>query len=158
MTQDAVLYCEVVQFYARQMSLMEEGRVAEYAATFTEDGVFEHSLGWRLEGRQQIIDGTLGGLEHYAGKAMRHWFNRYVVEQEPDGTVRTSCLAMVSVVDQDGQVTFEPTCTVSDVLVRENGALLTRSRFLQHDTADLTRVWEGRLADSGATASAGTEQ
>ncbi|ALV48883.1 hypothetical protein ASR50_05385 [Streptomyces sp. 4F] len=49
-----------------------------------------------------------------------------------------------------GQVTFEPSCTVRDVLVWSQegaggGRWRARSRFLRHDTSDMSRVWEGRL-------------
>ncbi|KNE82215.1 MULTISPECIES: nuclear transport factor 2 family protein [Streptomyces] len=146
-TTDADLYCEVVQYYARQMPLMEEGRIEEYAATFTEDGVFEHAMGWRLAGREQLVEGTRTGVARYAGKAMRHWYDRITVTAAEDGEVHCGYLAMVSLVDAEGRVSFEPSCTVRDVLVRRDGELLTRYRFIRHDTADPTRIWEGRLAE-----------
>nr|WP_051724673.1 nuclear transport factor 2 family protein [Actinospica acidiphila] len=127
------LYSGVLEFYARQMPLMEEGRIEEYADTFTEDGVFEHALGWRLEGREQLIEGTRSGLARYAGKALRHWHDRFTVDRRPDGALDVTYLAMVSLVDEQGQVTFEPSCTVRDVLVWSQegaggGRWRTRSR------------------------------
>lgn len=72
------------------------------------------------------------------------------MDRRPDGALDVTYLAMVSLVDEQGQVTFEPSCTVRDVLVWSQegaggGRWRTRSRFLRHDTSDMSRVWEGRL-------------
>jgi 3-phenylpropionate/cinnamic acid dioxygenase small subunit len=37
---DQKVYEQVQQFYARQMRCLDEGKVTEWAATFTADGVF----------------------------------------------------------------------------------------------------------------------
>lgn len=36
-------YAAVLQFYARQVQLLDSGRFEEYAATFTADGEFQHT-------------------------------------------------------------------------------------------------------------------
>lgn len=140
------LYVKVQQFYAHQMPLLEENRIEEYVRTFTEDGVFEHQPdGWRLEGRHQIAEGARKNIPRYAGNVFRHWFDKLRVEVVDDSTVRTTFSALVSVTDPRGQVTFEPTSTVRDVLERRGGVLLTRSRTMIHDVAQTSDVWDGVL-------------
>jgi actinorhodin biosynthesis protein ActVIA len=142
----ADLYVEVQTFYAKQMPLLEEGRVDEFAAMFSPDAVVEHpQQGWRLEGRDAIADGSRAGLERYGDSTIRHWFESRLVEPEADGTVRVRSNAIVSLTDPQGVVTFEPSCTVRDVLVRRDGVLYTQSRVMRHDTGDPTRVWAGQF-------------
>ena len=142
------LYLEVQRFYAGQLPLLERRRVDEFASTYTHDGVFEHASGlFKLEGREQIAGGTNASLEHYGDKVFRHWTNHLRVEPVGD-EVHAGFTAIVSVTDQDGRVTWEPSCTVNDILVRHEGRLLVRSRVLQHDVADMGRVWAGQLADA----------
>lgn len=139
------LYLEVLRFYAHQMPLLEQRRIAEFVQTYTPDGVFEHASGlFKLQGQQQIQMGTLSSLENYGDSVFRHWVNHLHVEQVGD-EVHAGFTAIVSVTAPNGQVTWEPSCTVNDILVRREGRLLVRSRVLQHDVSDMRRVWAGQL-------------
>ena len=144
----AELYVEVQQFYAHQMPLLEDGRIEEFVLTFTEDGTFEHAPdGWRLEGREQLVTAMRANIPRYGGSIFRHWFDKLRVEAVAPDTLKTSFAALVSVTDAEGKVTFEPTSTVSDVLVREDGVLHTRARVVGHDIPNPARFWGGVLED-----------
>jgi actinorhodin biosynthesis protein ActVIA len=151
----AELYVELQQFYARQMPLLEARRFPEFLATFTEDGSVEHQPnGWKLEGRAQILtemqarrgeasqplvgeisprDAREGNVPYYNGIVYRYWFDRMSVEPVGD-ELRVGYLAVMSMTDAKGKVSFEPTTTVQDVLVRVDGELYTRSRVVTHDS------------------------
>ncbi|GIH08187.1 hypothetical protein Rhe02_62540 [Rhizocola hellebori] len=139
------IYVEVQKFYARQLPLLEERRVEEYVQTFTENGSFEHASGlFKLHGRTELTAGITPSLEHYGDSVFRHWVGALQVSETGDD-LHVRFTAIVSVTAQNGQVTFEPSCTVADVLVRQHGQLLVKSRVLQHDVADMARVWAGQL-------------
>jgi actinorhodin biosynthesis protein ActVIA len=139
------IYVEVQKFYARQLPLLEEHRVEEYVQTFTENGSFEHASGlFKLQGRTEMIEGITPSLEHYGDSVFRHWVGALQVRETGDD-LHVRFTSIVSVTAQNGQVTFEPSCTVADVLVRQHGQLLVKSRVLQHDVADMARVWAGQL-------------
>ncbi|MGH6655879.1 MAG: nuclear transport factor 2 family protein [Actinocrinis sp.] len=144
----ADLFVDVQQFYARQMPLLEELRIEEFALTFTEDAVFEHVPdGWSMRGRAQLIDATRANTARYGESVFRHWFENRLIEPGDDGAVRVSYTALVSLTAPDGTVTFEPSCTVRDVLVRgADGVLRTSARRLRHDTSSRERYWAGQLS------------
>ncbi|MEV8598875.1 nuclear transport factor 2 family protein [Streptomyces griseoviridis] len=155
---DAELYVDVLQFYARQMPLLEERRLEEFLGTMTEDGSIEHvPNGWRIEGRSALLtemrarrgdpEKPLVGevsaraaraqdVAYYDGIVYRYWFDRMRIEPQPhsDDLLKVSYQAMVSMTDASGKVSFEPTTTVEDVLVRRDGEWFTRSRRVTHDS------------------------
>lgn len=139
------IYVEVQKFYARQLPLLEERRVEEFVQTYTDNGIFEHASGlFKLQGHAEMIAGITGSLEHYGDSVFRHWLGALQVSQTGDD-LHARFTSIVSVTEQSGRVYFEPSCTVRDVLVRRHGRLLVGSRVLQHDVADLERVWAGQL-------------
>ncbi|MBW1602479.1 nuclear transport factor 2 family protein [Streptomyces sp. JJ66] len=105
-----------------------------FAATFTEDGVVVHASGDRAEGRAAMIAGMRANLPRYQGIAVRHWFDKLLIEPQEDGSVHVSYYTLVTQVNREGQVAFQPTFTVDDVLVRVDGELRTRSRVIHRDT------------------------
>jgi actinorhodin biosynthesis protein ActVIA len=142
------LYVELQMFYAHQMPLLEERRPAEFAATYTPDAVIEHASGlFKLTGRQEIAGGIELSIQTYGAKAFRHWYNHLRVE-EAGGEIRSRFTAMVSVTDESGLVTWEPSCEVADILVRQEGKLAVRHRIMRHDVADMRRVWAGQYDQS----------
>jgi actinorhodin biosynthesis protein ActVIA len=89
-----------------------------------------------------MVAGMRAALPRYKDVVTRHWFGHVLIEPGPadgadgaDGdTVRVSYYTLVTLTDRDGKVSFQPTFTVDDVLVRRDGALLTRSRVIRRDT------------------------
>ncbi|MEV8594582.1 nuclear transport factor 2 family protein [Streptomyces sp. NPDC052012] len=129
------LYAEVRTFYARQMRRVDALDIAGFAATFTEDGEVVHAGGQRQRGRAEMIAGMRANLPRYRDIAVRHWFDHLLIETDPvdEDTLRVSYYTLVTQTDRDGRVSFQPTFTVEDVLVRRDGRLLTRSRVIHRD-------------------------
>lgn len=137
------LYAEVQLFYARQAQHLDAVRAREFAATFTEDGVFSHSPDSRpARGRAGIEEEVRGFNERrfaHDPVQRRHWFSMLDVRPQPDGVVHTEFYALV-VVTRPGQAqpVIGPSCVVRDVLVREGDALRTASREVTQDQSLLS--------------------
>ena len=137
MFQDAMLYTEVQNFYAEQVRLQDTNDVDSFAATFTEDAVFQHKSGADpVRGRSDII----AVARQFAAKLdaetvqRRHWFNMLAVRPAEDGVIEASYYALVVDTKPNSRPVIGPSCVVHDVLVREpGGELRTRSRKIEHD-------------------------
>ncbi|MDB1089542.1 nuclear transport factor 2 family protein [Streptomyces sp. ACA25] len=128
------LYAEVQTFFARQMRHVDSLDIEGFADTFTADGVVVHASGERAEGREAMIAGMRANLPRYQGIAVRHWFDKLLIEPQGEDTVHVSYYTLVTQTDRDGKVAFQPTFTVDDVLVRRDGQLFTQSRVIHRDT------------------------
>ncbi|MFD8230104.1 nuclear transport factor 2 family protein [Streptomyces massasporeus] len=128
------LYVEVLRFYAGQMALLDSLDLDGYADTFTEDGVTHHvHRGQKLEGRAALLEHARAALPRYREVVVRHWNDNYRMEQSEDGSLTVAYGSLVTLTDKEGQVRFESTYAVTDVLVRVDGRLRTRSRTLLRD-------------------------
>ncbi|MFF2509121.1 nuclear transport factor 2 family protein [Streptomyces sp. NPDC058067] len=130
------LYAEVQTFYAQQMRRVDALDIEGFADTFTDDGEVVHAGGQRQSGRVEMIAGMRANLPRYQDIAVRHWFGHLLIEADPqdEDTVRVSYYTLVTQTDREGKVSFQPTFTVDDVLVRRDGRLLTRSRVIHRDS------------------------
>ncbi len=130
------LYTEILQFYATQVHLLDDEKVVEFAATFTDDAEFQHTpTDPPARTREGIITAVQSFLTRFENDPVirRHWFNQVSVTPQEDGTIHTTFYALV-VTTRPGQTPIiAPSCVARDVLVRENGRLLTRSRHVEHD-------------------------
>ncbi|MFI8931152.1 nuclear transport factor 2 family protein [Streptomyces sp. NPDC053474] len=136
----SALYQEVLEFYARQMRSLDEGRVTEWAATFTEDGVFSAQAHPRpQEGREAIRQGAAEAVRRLAerGVRRRHWLGMLDVTRHGDGSLTARSYAQVIDTPIGGQAAVELSCTCEDLLVREGDRLLVRHRRVDRD--DLPR-------------------
>ncbi|GAB1644489.1 nuclear transport factor 2 family protein [Krasilnikovia sp. MM14-A1259] len=131
------LYVEVQQFYARQMRQLDERKLEAYAETFTDDAEFGHTPG-REPARTRA--GIVADLREFHKKfendpvQRRHWFNMIDLEPQDDGSMRSTCYALVVTTRTAGAPTIAPSCVVNDVIVRgEDGNLLLKSRRVDHD-------------------------
>lgn len=139
----ADLYLEVQSFYARQMPLLETRKIEDFAGTFTEGATFGYVGGWEpTSGRAALTEGLSRSIPAlYGSSTIRHWFENRVVEAADDGSLRVTQTSIVSVTDENGDVTWEPSCTVEDVLVRVDGVLHVSERLIAHDLTDPMRYW-----------------
>ncbi|MEU5537372.1 nuclear transport factor 2 family protein [Streptomyces sp. NPDC020362] len=130
------LYAEVRTFYAWQMRRVDALDVEGFAHTFTEDGEVRHSDGHVQRGRQEMLAGMRANLPRYKDVTVRHWFDHLLIEADADDpdTLRVSYYTLVALTDREGNVTFQPTFTVDDVLVRRDGVLFTSRRVIRRDT------------------------
>lgn len=132
----AELYAEVQQFYARQMRLLDARKLEAYAATFTEDAVFGHTPGREpARTRAGIIKDLYEVHKRFENdpQQRRHMFTMMDIEPRDDGSIRSTCYALVLTTRPQGSPELVRSCVVHDVLVRENGTLLNRSRHVEHD-------------------------
>jgi len=140
MTQNRTLgelYAEVQLFYARQMQQLDAGKLEAYAATFTEDAEFSHTPG-REPARTR--DGILADLQDFHKRfeddpmQRRHWFNMIDLEPQPDGSIVSTFYALIVKTRPGAAPEIAPSCVVHDVLVRQDGDLLNKSRTVEYDS------------------------
>jgi actinorhodin biosynthesis protein ActVIA len=136
-TTFAETYADVNQFYARQMQLLDNGKFEDYARTFTADGEFQHTPGQPAAvGHAGIVAELESFNTRFAGDPVqrRHSFGMIDVRACPDGSLETNFYALI-VTTRPGvkEPKVGPSCTVRDVLVREDGELRNRSRKVDHD-------------------------
>ncbi|GAB2943139.1 nuclear transport factor 2 family protein [Nonomuraea fastidiosa] len=133
-----VLYAEIQAFYARQTRLLDRGRTGEWAATFTEDGVFEEvTKGLRLEGREAIAASARKRAEATAAEGVqrRHWFGMLEIADEPGGRLGATYYALVMSTPAGGGLSVYLSAEAHDVLVPHAGGWLVRHRSIRHDAA-----------------------
>jgi actinorhodin biosynthesis protein ActVIA len=130
------LYAQVLHFYAHQMQHLDARRFEEYAASFAEDGVFQHSPGAEpAVSRDAIVRELVEFHKKYdpATVRRRHWFNQVALEAQADGTVKSTVYALVATIRPGAQPEINPSCLVHDTLVVEDGEILLKSRLITHD-------------------------
>ncbi|GAB2862455.1 nuclear transport factor 2 family protein [Actinocorallia aurea] len=129
-----VLAAEVAAFYAAQMPLLEERDFTRFAQTFTADCVFGYEGAWQIQGRSALLEGMRANFARYGSSTVRHWFENRRASVSPEGAILVTATCLVSVTSAEGAVSFEPSCTVRDELVREaDGVLRTGYRIIRHD-------------------------
>ncbi|MFL1429448.1 MULTISPECIES: nuclear transport factor 2 family protein [unclassified Nocardiopsis] len=130
------LLLEVQHFYARQMHHLDEGRVEEWAATFTEDGVFAANAHPEpATGRAAITAAARATTEQLARDRVRrrHWLGMLDVRPGADGTITAVSYAQILSTRIGDRSELLLSCTCEDVLVREGGELLVRHRQVRRD-------------------------
>ncbi|MFI1203636.1 nuclear transport factor 2 family protein [Streptomyces sp. BHT-5-2] len=135
-TQDlTALHAEVQHFHARQMQLMDRRDFEAFAATFTEDGEFSHTPGQLARTRAGIVAELREFHRRFDDDPVvrRHWFDMLVVDPQQDGSLRATFYALVVDTRPGAGSRLGPSCLVTDVLVRVDGALLNRSRQVRQD-------------------------
>ncbi|MFE4519374.1 nuclear transport factor 2 family protein [Kitasatospora sp. NPDC056783] len=130
------LYEEVQHFYGRQMRHLDEGEVAEWAATFTEDGVFAaNARPHPQEGRPAIEQGAREAARRLAeaGVRHRHWLGMLEVTERPDGSLLARTYALIVATPRGGPAAVHLSCDCEDELVRVGGELKVRHRRVRRD-------------------------
>ncbi|WP_116199126.1 nuclear transport factor 2 family protein [Amycolatopsis circi] len=126
----------VQHFYARQMFLLDENRVAEWLDTFADDGVFRSTgLPEPLGGRAAIEKLTRAGVEERRcrGAVHRHLLTGLHADGRPDGSLvaRSYVLVVETLPEETSRVWASTVC--QDVLFRRGGGWLVRSRQVSLD-------------------------
>lgn len=130
------LYAQVQQFYAAQMQRLDDVDIEGYAATFTEDAEFTHTPD-RPPARTRA--GIISDLREFHRRfeadpmRRRHWFNMINLEPLPDGRIKSTAYCLVVKTRPGQKPEIAPSCVVHDVLLHQDGALLTQSRRVEHD-------------------------
>lgn len=68
-----------------------------------------------------------------AEEQRRHWHGMVAVFPNDDGSLRVRCYALVFATRREQQPVLHRVCVCEDVLVRENGGLLVKSRKVTRD-------------------------
>ena len=117
------LYTEVQQFYARHFHLLDAGRAAEWAETFTVDGWFwPRTLPEPVRGRAALTAGVRRTHERLAeaGEQHRHWHGMVDVRPRDDGDLDVRCYALIYVIPRGEapRLHLSCVCTVFAMLSR----------------------------------------
>ncbi|GAA3050854.1 nuclear transport factor 2 family protein [Streptomyces glomeratus] len=132
----ATVHAEVQQFYAEHMQLLDSGAASEWAATFTEDGSFAPpSAPEPIVGRKALEAGVRTAQAELAesGEVVRHLFGMIAVRPLPDGALKVRSYVQVIKTRRDGEPRPALMCVCTDLLVREEGALLVKERQVTRD-------------------------
>lgn len=146
------VFTEVQQFYARQMNLLDGAAPdnAAWAATFTEDAVFESNVAERLVGRPAILRSVTAATDRIFADDLdfRHWIGMLDIEPLDDaeedgdgagedgdggGGLRTRYYALAMSTPRNGSLTIRSHTVGFDHLVRRDGRWLVRHRYLSVD-------------------------
>jgi|HubBroStandDraft_1064217.scaffolds.fasta_scaffold02909_11 hypothetical protein len=136
MTPETDLFVNVQRFYARQMRMLDEGLTAQWADTFTPDGVFAQNVAPApLCGRAAIAAAASGRVEtlRREGMVRRHWLGMLEVEQRQDGTVWTRYYALAMGTPRDGPLNVYVSTVNEDILLQTADGLRVIHRQVLHD-------------------------
>jgi 3-phenylpropionate/cinnamic acid dioxygenase small subunit len=133
---DADLYHQVQQFYARQMQLLDDGKVAEWAATFTADGVFAANAHPQpTVGRDAIAFSAAKAHDQLEslGVKRRHWLGMVAVDSGEAGEITARCYALVFEIPRGGQAMLRLSTLCEDRLVRGAEGWQVKYRSVSRD-------------------------
>ncbi|MGH3415485.1 MAG: nuclear transport factor 2 family protein [Actinocrinis sp.] len=132
----ADLYLEVQQFYAWQMRLLDDGLTAQWAETFTADGVFDaNGHPHPVQGRHKIAAGALQARNALdaADVRHRHWLGMLTVTHQDDGDLLARSYAIVFEIPLGGTASLKFSTVCEDLLVRVGGVLKVKDRQVIRD-------------------------
>ncbi|TDD76622.1 nuclear transport factor 2 family protein [Actinomadura rubrisoli] len=134
----ADLRAGIEAFYAWHMQLLDDGRIEEWAAAFTQDGVFTaDGHPEPVSGRQNILAASRQGADKLAeaGIVRRHWLG--MSDIRPDGgVVRVRSYALVFQASKGEGAALHASTTCEDVLVLDDGgSWRIRERVVRIDGA-----------------------
>jgi 3-phenylpropionate/cinnamic acid dioxygenase small subunit len=135
-TVSTELYQEIQHFYARQMQQLDAGLADEWAATFTEDGVFEANAHPEPSIGRAVISAAVkqahGRLAEMQ-ETRRHWLGMLTIDRGEDGTLFVRSYAMIVGTKKGGEpkIVFSTLC--EDTLVRHEDGWQVKYRKVTRD-------------------------
>ncbi|MFE9453875.1 nuclear transport factor 2 family protein [Streptomyces sp. NPDC006739] len=132
----AALYAQVQRFYAHQMQILDAHDTERWAATFTEDAVFElPSLPAPVLARDGLAHYVRAGAarQRRAGGRLNHWVGMLDVQPQADGSLHTRCSALVYLTPSGGSSKALYAYVMEDVLVRTHTTWRTAHRRVTRD-------------------------
>jgi SnoaL-like domain len=118
------------------MHLLDAGKSADWAATFTENGTFAlPGRAGSTRGRTRLAAAARAAFDDLAakGETHRHWHGMITVDPIDSATVRAQCYALVFATARGGEPRLHRVCTCTDTLVREGGRWLVAHRVVTRD-------------------------
>ena len=133
-------YLQVLQFYALQLKILDNGDTEQWAQTFTPDGIFEAAdMPEPIRGRAALARAVEYQNAKHQGLILMHWVGQLTVEPLEDDAVRAHSYAMVYIIPAttllEGEVHFRHHTLCDDELVPHNGTWLVRHRRVATDGA-----------------------
>lgn len=119
----------IMELVARYNHAYDGGDAEAWAATFTEDGVFQ-SRGRRTQGREALVRRVEDRAERIATFKPRHLNNNFVIEGDGDSATLTCHVLLMSGSDVAAVGSYE------DVLRRVDGAWRFTHRKVTMDTRE----------------------
>ncbi|MBB5158010.1 nuclear transport factor 2 family protein [Saccharopolyspora phatthalungensis] len=135
-TADHDLRSELTEFYARQMQALDAGQAEQWAATFTEDGVFAaNAYPQPTVGRAAITEAVKAAAAQLAADQVvhRHWLGMLAVYPVDEHTVRTRFYALVIQTPKNGVAAIHRSTIAEDELVRGGDGWQVRRRDVTRD-------------------------
>ncbi|MCX4856330.1 nuclear transport factor 2 family protein [Streptomyces canus] len=133
----ADVYHEIQHFYARQMQLLDDGRVVEWADTFTSEGVFAANAHPEpTRGRSAIAAAARAAHDQLAaaGVRRRHWLGMVAVDGQDGTKLRARCYALIFEIPRGGPAVLRLSTLCEDELERApQGGWLVRHRAVTRD-------------------------
>jgi hypothetical protein len=147
----ADLYCQIQQFYARQMQLLDGGDAEGWAATFTPDGVFvANAHPQPVCGHDAISAAARRTVDELAaaGEVRRHWLGMVAVDRRCDGTVGAHSYALIFHTKRGGQAALRMSTACDDVLVPDGAGdwLVSYREVTRDDLAGGSAPGENTMA------------
>ncbi|WP_051342883.1 nuclear transport factor 2 family protein [Pseudonocardia spinosispora] len=131
----AALHCQIEQFYAAQMQVLDGGDAASWAVTFAEDGVFtSNGMPDPVVGRAALESAAVDTIARLNGQGItrRHFVSNVRIESISDGVVQVA--SYVPVIDTvDGVASLRTSTVMRDQLVRSEAGWLIRHRTVTRD-------------------------
>ncbi|OLR89598.1 nuclear transport factor 2 family protein [Actinokineospora bangkokensis] len=131
------LYARVQHFYAHHMHLLDSGAAEQWAATFTEDGVFAPpSAPEPIAGRRALAEGAREAKQRLdeIGEQHRHVLVSLALDPaDADGVLTARTYAQVIATPRGGAPRLDMMCVTHDQLVVRDGEVLLRHRRVTRD-------------------------
>jgi actinorhodin biosynthesis protein ActVIA len=131
----AEIYCQVEQFYASQMRMLDEGDAAAWTATFTENTVFtSDGMPDQIVGRAALEVAATQSISRLTanGVTRRHLVSNICLEQVSADVLQVT--SYVPVIDTAGhQSRITTSAVLQDTLTRYGGTWLVSHRMIMHD-------------------------
>lgn len=140
---------QVEHFYARQMKYLDRGQTAEWARTFTPDGVFAADGHPEPQQGRAVIEAKAAAMKEQLaeqGIQRRHWLGMVDVTENTDSELSAHCYALVIGTPRGGQPVIQFSCTCEDVLVRDGDSFLVKHRQVRRDDLGMAGAVNGSHA------------
>lgn len=132
----ATVFAEIHQLYGRQSHLIDQGRAAEWSATFTADGEF-HSPSYPApvvgtDALTEFADAFFTNAAA-AGETHRHVLTNIAVDHVGDDELEVNAYLQIMATPSGGDSRLVRFTTVTDRVVRVGGQWLIARRVVRRD-------------------------
>ncbi|AHI01186.1 nuclear transport factor 2 family protein [Kutzneria viridogrisea] len=135
-TVSTELYQEIQHFYARQMQQLDAGEAEAWAATFTEDGVFEANAHPEPSMGRAVISAAVRQAHAKLTEAQevrRHWLGMLTIDRGEDDTLFVRSYALIVATKKGGTPSIAFSTLCEDTLVQDGGSWLVKYRKVTRD-------------------------